>query len=114
MTVLIHGQYLVRSVTLTDSTLAITGDVSTDTEMETFAPKHARRVTWNGQEIKTHRTHYGSLQAHLAGPPRIDLPPLTGWKWKDSLPEREAGYDDSGDAWVGSLPALLHMHCIWI
>ncbi|KAJ5131389.1 Glycoside hydrolase family 35 [Penicillium bovifimosum] len=98
--VLVQGPYLVRSAKLSGSKLAITGDVVNATTLEIFAPKAVKSVTWNGKKVHTHMTDYGSLMGSLSAPKSIQLPALTTWKSKDSLPERFQSYDDSGAAWV--------------
>jgi beta-galactosidase len=102
-TVLVHGPYLVRSASVSKSTLALRGDSVEKTTLEIFAPHSVREITWNGKEVKTSRTSYGSLKATLAAPPTIKLPALTSWRSNDSLPERLPSYDDSGPAWIGKL-----------
>jgi beta-galactosidase len=106
--VLIQGPYLVRSARLSGSKLAITGDVVNATTLDIFAPKGVKSVTWNGKEVDTHSTEYGSLKGSLRAPGSIKLPALTSWKSEDSLPERFTDYDDSGVAWVGKL--LIYKH----
>ncbi|GAB1217937.1 hypothetical protein ATERTT37_007180 [Aspergillus terreus] len=100
--VLVQGPYLVRSASLSGSTLALRGDSVNETALEIFASKKVHTVTWNGKRIKTSRSSYGSLTASLAAPPAVTLPALspTQWKSQDSLPERLPSYDDSGPAWV--------------
>lgn len=81
--------------------IAITGDISSQTTIEIFASKNVKTVTWNGNKISTKRTKYGSLIATLKGPilpatvEGLKLPALTKWKVADSLPERLPQYDDS-------------------
>ncbi|RAL05492.1 glycoside hydrolase family 35 protein [Aspergillus ibericus CBS 121593] len=98
--VLIQGPYLVRSVNLKTSTLEIKGDSVNETSLEVFAPKEVKAITWNGKQLKTSQTSYGSLKATIAAPPSIQLPAFTSWKVNDSLPERLPTYDASGPAWV--------------
>lgn len=105
--VLVQGPYLVRGASLSGSKLAVTGDIVNSTTLEIFAPKAVKSVTWNGKEISTRQTEYGSLKGSLSSSKSITLPKLTSWKSKDSLPERFADYDDSGIAWVGELTTEL-------
>ncbi|XHG07467.1 hypothetical protein AWENTII_010610 [Aspergillus wentii] len=112
--VLIQGPYLVRGAKITESTLAVTGDSVDATSIEVFAPQTLDTITWNGKEVKTTRTEYGSLRASLAAPPSIKLPSLTSWKTKDSLPERLPSYDDSGEAWAGKCHLSIYTHSMLI
>ncbi|KKK16977.1 hypothetical protein P175DRAFT_0529889 [Aspergillus ochraceoroseus IBT 24754] len=98
--VLVSGPYLVRSARVSRSTLTLRGDSKDDTTLEVFAPRTVKKVTWNGRKVKASETPYGSLKIHLAAPPSIKLPTITGWKTADSLPERFPSYDDAGPAWV--------------
>lgn len=76
VTVLVHGPYLVRSASISKTTLALRGDSVEKTTLEIFAPHSVRKITWNGKEVQTSHTPYGSLKATLAAPPDIKLPPL--------------------------------------
>lgn len=101
-TVLVQGPYLVRTAAISGSTISLTGDsTNASTTLEVFAPKNVNTVTWNGKTLKTSKTAYGSLQGSRSGPSSVKLPPLNGWKWNNSLPERFPDYDDSGAAWIG-------------
>jgi hypothetical protein len=99
--VLVLGPYLVRGAKLSGSKLAITGDVINATSLEVFAPESVKSITWNGKNISTRSTEYGSLKTSLKAPTSVTLPAISSWKSNDSLPERFTAYDDSGDAWVG-------------
>ncbi|KAF9887419.1 hypothetical protein FE257_010274 [Aspergillus nanangensis] len=100
--VFVQGPYLVRSASLSKTTLALRGDSLNETAVEVFAPKHVNKLTWNGKRLRVARTAYGSLTATLAPPPAVSIPSLAKavWRAKDSLPERLPSYDDSGPAWV--------------
>lgn len=76
--------------------------------MEIFAPNDVKTVTWNGKQLKTSKSSYGSLKATIAAPVSIQLPAFTSWKVNDSLPERLPTYDASGLAWVGQY--ILHFN----
>lgn len=107
-TVLVSGPYLVRTASREENTLALTGDWSAETELEVFAPRECKKLTFNGKAVKTHKTKYGSLKGTLqAASVTVEditssLPSLTEWKVSDNLPERFASYDDSGPAWVSA------------
>ncbi|KAF2189832.1 glycoside hydrolase family 35 protein [Zopfia rhizophila CBS 207.26] len=101
--VIVEGPYLVRGVFSSDEgkTLALTGDSAITTAIEVFASRSVRTLTWNGKNLNTSRTEYGSLTAHIQGVSHIiKLPPLDTWKVHDSLSEALPDYDDSGIAWV--------------
>ncbi|CAE6442843.1 unnamed protein product [Rhizoctonia solani] len=98
--VLVFGPYLVRNATLTGSTLALVGDLASNsaTELEVLAPSSVKTVTWNGKNIKFTKTSSGTLKVTLNTPDlRPELPDLKSLEWKctDSLPEVELGFDDS-------------------
>ncbi|KAK5163381.1 uncharacterized protein LTR77_010754 [Saxophila tyrrhenica] len=101
-TVFVRGPYLVRSATLEGSTLSVSGDVTTATTIEVFAPRNVRALSWNGKTVEVSRTSYGSLKAQLQGVKQhsVVLPELSGWKSADSLPEIAPGYEASSAAWV--------------
>ncbi|RAH41947.1 glycoside hydrolase family 35 protein [Aspergillus brunneoviolaceus CBS 621.78] len=101
-TVLIQGPYLVRSVKEDGNTLEIKGDAVNATEIEVFASKKVKSLTWNGKQIKSTKSAHGSLRASLAAPKAITLPAFTSWRSNDSLPERSVSYDDTGAAWVAA------------
>ncbi|TRM62987.1 glycoside hydrolase superfamily [Schizophyllum amplum] len=98
--VLVVGPYLVRTATLedNDSTLVLTGDLNATTTLTVIAPDAIQALTWNGEPVSATRNDWGALTATLPGPeltPQIpDLTSLT-WKYTDSLPEIQPGYDDS-------------------
>ncbi|OAG06980.1 uncharacterized protein CC84DRAFT_1143190 [Paraphaeosphaeria sporulosa] len=99
--VLVQGPYLVRDVTSDGSTLKLTGDESNATAIEVFASKRYQSVTWNGKKVKLSKTSYGSLKGSVGvSKTTIKLPSLASWKVRDSLPEKQASYNDSGPAWV--------------
>ncbi|WPH04809.1 beta-galactosidase [Acrodontium crateriforme] len=100
--VYVQGPYLVRSASLNQNILQLTGDVNCTTTIEAYAPKQANTISWNGQRLQTVATEYGSLKAQVAGPKTVKLPALTEWKFADSLPEKEMNYDASGPAWIAA------------
>ncbi|KAH7155975.1 putative beta-galactosidase [Dactylonectria macrodidyma] len=100
-TVLVHGPYLVRTATIKGDTIHVTGDWDEATDVEIWAPKKVKRVTFNGAKLKVSKSKYGSLISSLSAPKvtvdslTAQLPPLTKWKVADGLPEVAADYDDS-------------------
>ncbi|KAF9524253.1 glycoside hydrolase family 35 protein [Crepidotus variabilis] len=103
-TILIGGPYLVREAIITGTTLALRGDLKEDARITIIAPKALRSISWNGQIITadlTASSHISpssgfigqvSTKTSLGG---VHLPKLTGWKYKDSLPELQHTFDDS-------------------
>jgi hypothetical protein len=81
--------------------LHLKGDIGNKTDIEIFAGKRAKAVTWNGKKLQTTRTKYGTIIARHAGIKHdIRLPSWDTWKVHDALPEKLSDYDDSGPAWV--------------
>lgn len=97
--VFVLGPYNVRNVSLSGSTVSIVGDNAVTTPVEVYARKQYKSIIWNGKELATDRTAYGSLLATATGAEdrSIDLPQLS-WVSADALPEAEPDYDDS--SWV--------------
>ncbi|TKA82558.1 hypothetical protein B0A55_01201 [Friedmanniomyces simplex] len=124
-TVLARGPYLVRTATVDNGTISLTGDYNGTTELEIFAPlgtetagwsgggyghhswggRGSRTVLFNGQAVAVRSTPYGSLVGSLSASNatvetvQASIPALTDWKVADGLPERMANYNDSGAGW---------------
>ncbi|KAI7240550.1 glycoside hydrolase family 35 protein [Hortaea werneckii] len=121
-TMLVKGPYLVRSATVEEGIICLTGDYSGAGDLEVFAPlddegwqssssKHHRKtaasrmVHFNGEPVAMRQTKYGSLLGSLSAPNvsvesvQAGIPELTDWKVHDALPERYASYNDSGAGW---------------
>lgn len=104
-----QGPYLVRSASIDvkdSKTLALTGDLANvTTTISVFAPRAVEKVTWNGRDVEiTSREHgilVGRLDSAGASAESFKLPPLTGWKAADGLPEIGREYDASSRAWIG-------------
>lgn len=94
------GPYLVRTASISGDTVSITGDNANATTIEVYAGKDVAKVAWNGKELATSRTSYGSLTADITGAQdrEIGLPALTNFKAANSAPEISPSYDDSN--WV--------------
>ena len=100
-TVLVGGPNLVRNATIEGATLALRGDLNASVPLTVVAPPAVRAVTWNGAHVAVKREGHGTLTGRLAPRAemkRIKVPRLTGWKFKDSLPEIQPGFDDS--TWI--------------
>ncbi|KAG8685784.1 hypothetical protein FRC08_012917 [Ceratobasidium sp. 394] len=98
--VLVFGPYLVRKATVAGSTVALVGDLKSDTttEIEVLAPSSVQSVTWNGRDVQVSKTAVGTLKGTVA----VDnlapkLPSLKTLEWRciDSLPEVSPEFDDS-------------------
>jgi beta-galactosidase GanA len=96
--VIVSGPELVRSATLREAVLELTGDTATAAPLEVWGPRYVGVVLWNGRPVATSRTSAGSIAARspLAAPPALTLPVLDGWKYATENPESEPGFDDSG------------------
>lgn len=110
-----YGPYLVRSVEIKDSVIHLTGDWSDQTPVEIWAPESVNKATFNGKDLETVKTKYGTLigelQAASSNVKDVEamLPPLTDWKVAEGLPESEPTYDDS--RWTGESPDSLCYSC---
>jgi len=81
--------------------LNLQGDLNTTTDVFVAASPTYTTLTWNNALVTPTTTSDGLWKFTLSGPSSIpSAPSITGWKWKDSLPEITYGYDDS--AWVSS------------
>lgn len=94
------GPYLVRSASVSGDTVSVIGDNAKATSIEIYAGKDVAKLLWNGKEVATSRTPYGSLTAKIAGTEdrKINLPELSGFKVADSAPEILPSFDDSN--WI--------------
>ncbi|KAK4545553.1 hypothetical protein LTR36_002903 [Oleoguttula mirabilis] len=90
------GPYNVRNVTFSSGVVSLVGDNANTTNLEVYAGPGATTIIWNGIELATKRTAYGSLTGTAPGASdrTIDLPTLS-WVVADSLPEANRDYDDS-------------------
>jgi len=102
--ILVGGPYLVRSADLTGTTLALRGDLKTDVRLTVIAPKAVRKITWNGYDatpdlsLSRAVSSSGVFVTDLHTRHDLDgirIPRLTGWKYKDNLPEIGKGYNDT-------------------
>ncbi|PIL34787.1 hypothetical protein GSI_02574 [Ganoderma sinense ZZ0214-1] len=96
-TVLVGGPYLVRNATISEGTLALRGDLNASVPLTIIAPPSVKEVTWNGERVDV-RAEGALLTGWLAQSTsvgEVKAPALTGWKFADSLPEIQAGFDDA-------------------
>ncbi|XP_006462927.1 hypothetical protein AGABI2DRAFT_152299 [Agaricus bisporus var. bisporus H97] len=109
-TVLVGGPHLVRTATLESRgrVLSLTGDLKEGVRLTVIGPKSIRQITWNGDSVTadgvapppsaTEGAIIAQLELHndFTG---IRVPKLTGWKFRDSLPEvNDADFSD--DRWT--------------
>lgn len=108
--ILVGGPYLVRDATLNGDTLALRGDLKSEVRLTIIGiPAGVRRLSWNGQDVSPDlqaaeaissvggSVFVGSV-APRASLTRLEIPQLTGWKYRDSLPEAKRDFDDR--AWT--------------
>jgi hypothetical protein len=95
-TVLVSGPVLVRSSAIIGRSLVLTGDVNTTTTLEVvLAPTNVKYIIFNGNIIKASKTSYGTFKGQIAGPPAVNLPQLSTWKYKYETLEKDWAYDDT-------------------
>lgn len=106
-TVLVGGPNLVRNASISGSTLALRGDLNQSVMLTVIAPSTVRKVTWNGATVDTMKSAtngagaLGFLTASLTKKTSLQsvkLPSLTGWRFKDSLPEIQNASSDAN--WI--------------
>lgn len=98
--IFVLGPYLVRNATISGSTVSLVGDNANTTSIEVYAGSAGvDTISWNGVDLSTTSSAYGSLTASIQGTAdrSVNLPTLSTWKVADSLPEKARDYDDS--AW---------------
>lgn len=102
-TVVVKGPYLVRTAALEGGVLRLTGDINSTTDLELiYEPTgKVKALSFNGEALCAKRNADGKLTARLDfEAPEITFPDFASLEWKyiDSLPEIQPGYDDS--EWV--------------
>jgi beta-galactosidase len=97
--VLIKAGYLLRTASIDGSSLRLTVDVNTTTEIEVIStPVEVTNLYFNDEKLKITKSSSGNLLATVDFiPPSITTPDFStlSWKYIDSLPEIQASYDDS-------------------
>jgi beta-galactosidase GanA len=90
---LVYGTALVRTASRSGDTVRLRADTTKPDTVEVFTG--ARRLTVDGERVRTTRTASGSLLGSLGGPRPVTLPALTGWRIdRDGAPEAAPDYDD--------------------
>jgi beta-galactosidase GanA len=94
------GPYLVRTASISGDVISLVGDNVNATIIEVYAGKGVSKISWNGKELASTKTPYGSLTAEITGTQhrKVELPALTGFKVADSAPEILPSFDDSN--WI--------------
>ena len=100
--VIVRAGYLLRTASITDCTLSLTGDINSTTSIEVVggAPSGCSTLEFNGLQVASSQDQYGVLTGNVTYiAPMYTIPTLTDLEWKfiDSLPEIQSTYDDS--AW---------------
>ena len=100
--VIVRAGYLLRTASITDRTLSLTGDINSTTSIEVVggAPSGCSTLKFNGLQVASSQDQYGVLTGNVTYiAPMYTIPTLTDLEWKfiDSLPEIQSTYDDS--AW---------------
>ncbi|PSN75410.1 hypothetical protein BS50DRAFT_39549 [Corynespora cassiicola Philippines] len=99
---IVKAGYLLRTASISGSTIHLTGDLNATTTLEILSGAHENitGLTFNGAPLSPTLDRNGFLKATLPfSPPEIRIPSLDSlpWKYTSSLPELGAEYDDS--AW---------------
>ena len=88
-----------RNATVSGDTLSLVGDFNATTDIEVIggAPDNMGALNINGQSTEFTQDKYGVATATVEFNPNISVPSLSDldWKYIDSLPEIQPGYDDS-------------------
>ncbi|KAF7978635.1 hypothetical protein HWV62_45132 [Athelia sp. TMB] len=98
--ILVGGPYLVRSASLSGSTLKLVGDLETSVRLFVVAPPTVKTITWNGQRVEADASLSNSAvfigEASTKSSTVVaKVPILTGWKYSNSLPEILSNYSDA-------------------
>ncbi|PPQ66179.1 hypothetical protein CVT24_000156 [Panaeolus cyanescens] len=107
--ILVGGPHLVRAASISGGTqLKLRGDLKEDVALTVIAPKAVKSITWNDQPValdpragglisKNRGAFVGKLRVReVVKGAGVKVPKLSGWKFKDSLPEvSSSGFDDS-------------------
>ncbi|KAL8827145.1 MAG: hypothetical protein Q9191_003359 [Dirinaria sp. TL-2023a] len=96
--VIVKGGYLLRTASINNTTLDLTGDINSTTSLVVIgSPSPISALTFNNVTVPTTREKQGLLCATIPfTPPNITLPSLADLRWKyiESLPEIQPTYDD--------------------
>lgn len=98
--VILQAGYLMRNATVSNGCLSLVGDFNATTDIEVIggAPAGMADLKINGKSTDFKQDDNGVVTASVAfDEPNIGVPSLANveWKYIDSLPEVQSGYDDS-------------------
>lgn len=81
--IIVKGGYLLRSVSVDGSSLALVGDLNSTANFEIVAPAaQSHSVTFNASPLSITKTSYGTLTASKAPSlPAVTLPTLSALTW---------------------------------
>ncbi|KAJ7740521.1 glycoside hydrolase family 35 protein [Mycena metata] len=106
--VLVGGPYLVRGAALEagGKLLALRGDLREEVRLTVVVPRGVRAITWNGLDIGGGDLAEGDAGGSVrvfdlrprAALASVRVPELSGWRYRDSLPEVREAFDDA--EWV--------------
>lgn len=102
---IVHAGYLVRSASILENKIHLSGDVNVTTTIEIIGgtPENISGLTWNGEDTHAKHDRNGFLSGTVfVSTPELQIPDLKSLTWKsiDSLPELQPSYDDS--AWTNA------------
>ncbi len=89
---------LIREAEFKSTTLALTGDTSSDSPIDIWSPKPFTALTFNGQPLTFTANPDGSFtSAAVPGPDAVTLPDLMNIQWmrRADSPEARPDFDDS-------------------
>ena len=96
--IIVKAGYLVRSASIQDNHLVLSGDVNATTTVEVIStPQEVHGIVFNNQSLNTILSSRGKLQGSVPyHPPTISVPSLYDleWRYLDSLPEIDPLYYD--------------------
>lgn len=97
--IIVNGGYLLRSVSVANNGIHLSGDFNTTTDIEVIgASAGVQSLFVNGNKTPFKQDSNGTLTAVVNfARPKYSLPDLSkiGWKVIDSLPEIKTDYDDT-------------------
>ncbi|KAG6901783.1 hypothetical protein C0995_008029 [Termitomyces sp. Mi166 len=98
---LVRGPYLVRTAALSHNVLALTGDLNTEeasTVVTVYGPSTISSISWNGKTLgRINKVARGTWEVEIGtSGASVEIPDLmeAEWRYKDSLPEIGAGFED--------------------
>lgn len=93
--VAVEGVELARTATTSDSTLQLTGSVSTAATVRVWAPQGINAAVWNGAKLPVNSSD-GSFTGSLAAPQAVTVPKL---QFTSATDNAQAGLDYDDTSW---------------